>query len=160
MSAWLVSKAHIDVLVEALVNEKLIPLEDADTVGRMLWGENRASLLARYDDPFDREANDAYTFDGPWHPLDDAKVAAAITCLDYQACEPGDRGPIPSGVAWGESPAFALLTALAKVIADRHGFHPRELSSWWHAERDRRGEEALSNGWWGIDNVDQAVARS
>ena len=52
MSAWIVSKDHIDLLVTAaLAWEQAVP-EQADHIGQMLWRENLESITYCYpDDP-------------------------------------------------------------------------------------------------------------
>jgi hypothetical protein len=103
MSAWLVSKRHIDAIVTGLINARLIggTVEAADAAGFLLWQENNISVSHRYREPLDDllycwQANevDAWT------------LLKAIDCLDYQSCEHD---------GWPTSDAFALLDRLAAV---------------------------------------------
>lgn len=84
MSAWIVSKGHIDCLVQALIVEGIVAREDADEVGQVLWHENHLSIEARYgDEPNTPE----YHFRGVDEPLDDAIVWMQLGCYGYQTCE-------------------------------------------------------------------------
>ena len=102
MSAWIVSKTHIDCLVQAGIEREMVRPEEATEFGRMLWGENLASIRYRYPNDGDgerpgpcdfRDSNvDAYVYE----PLDgepgislraEAVVRSAAGCYDYQTCE-------------------------------------------------------------------------
>lgn len=67
MSAWIVSKQHIDVLTKALFDYGLIGDEPPTVVGKMLWDENLESIHYRYPDT--EESHRSYpgplTFRGP-----------------------------------------------------------------------------------------------
>lgn len=101
MSAWIVSKAHIDVLVAAgLQFSKYgnltfyckgrpvmeLTIETADEFGKMLWRENHRSVNYRYSE---RERTPPYRFDRRTLeiPLDPVKVLKLIGCYGYQTCE-------------------------------------------------------------------------
>lgn len=50
MSAWIVSKLHIDVVVQALTQGEIVVDRTADEVGQALWQENLNSIHYRYED--------------------------------------------------------------------------------------------------------------
>jgi hypothetical protein len=100
MSAWIVSKTHIDALVQAGIEREMVRPEEADEFGRMLWAENLASIHYRYPDtrengeypgPIDFTAEDVETY--TYEPLEGSSltaegvVHAAALCYDYQTCE-------------------------------------------------------------------------
>jgi hypothetical protein len=152
VSAWIVSKPHIDCLVQACVVEGLVPLDQATETGRMLWQENHNSIADRYadDDPVGScnaksvthcpEVAD-YHFEGIEAPLDDAIVRWQINCFDYQSCE---------HEAWETSEARALVHKLADVLNARHP----DDEDWYR-------KAPSVQGWhpWGLDNLAQAVAK-
>lgn len=142
MSAWLVEKGHIDVLVQAAFVEGLLPhyAEDANALGKLLWRENHLSLNARYGDPVPDEID--YTFEGVEAPLDDTHLSAAVHCYDYQTCEHGE--------AYTQSAAFRLCEQLLECIAERHdGKDPYSVA----AAAGRRDTYK-----WGYNSVLEAVA--
>ena len=127
MSCWIVSKKHVDVLVSALRLYKLIPADELDKTGALLWAENHTSYNYRYDE--DTEVP-AYAFAEPvgltqlvysntqdptTKPLDlnAVSVLKQVNCYEYQSCEhPG----------WAESRACRLMDALeAALHADSRG---------------------------------------
>lgn len=138
MSAWIVSKTHIDALVHAGIDAELIRPEEADEFGRMLWRENLASVAFRY--PYDKGNGDRpgpvsfrdhhvdeYTFE----PLDGglgasrkapAVVRQAAGCYDYQSCE-------HDGYQGSKAQQFATL--LYELHKDAEGDAP-----WGVDERD------------------------
>jgi hypothetical protein len=104
MSAWIVSKPHIDALVQEMIARDLIRLDQADATGRELWEECRRSVAYRY--PNDTGDNDRpgpvgltdermaqYEFEGVEAPLHPEAIAYACNCYEYQSCEhPGWEG--------------------------------------------------------------------
>jgi hypothetical protein len=108
MSAWIVSKTHIDALVQAGIEREMVRPNEADEFGRMLWGECLASVAYRYPGDGDGERPgpsdfrdgdvDAYIYEplegGPGISLRaEAVVNKAASCYDYQSCEhPGYDG--------------------------------------------------------------------
>ena len=134
MSAWIVSKQHIDALVTAGLPapgetiaavtwgdgngaeaRKSLRKENADEIGRMLWQENHQSINYRYKDggPVDP----LYAFQAESHvPL---TVLKLLDCYEYQSCEhPG----------WSGSEARAFCGALRnKVVQDLPGY---ETAPW------------------------------
>jgi len=110
MSAFLVSKTHIDALVWArnIVNRRhghvFLDMSDSD-FGRMLWRENMASLAARYRDPINKESLAAYAYmpSQTVRSLPTIALVKSIDCYEYQACE---------REAWQESQARAACEAI------------------------------------------------
>lgn len=95
MSAWIVSKLHIDHLVTALVRAELIT-ETPDKAGRMLWRECLASVAARYPGdtdghrpgPIDFRDGDVDTYTWTETPeLTPGGLSKTIACYRYQSCE-------------------------------------------------------------------------
>lgn len=115
MSAWIVSKRHIDVLVAGVLlnggfrhRGKFVPVVadgeeyegpnecmDASSLGEMLWRENHKSINWRYNS---RERTPVYIYKEPktyvgwdetWkHPtVEPAVLAKQVSCYDYQSCE-------------------------------------------------------------------------
>jgi hypothetical protein len=130
MSAWIVSKTHIDGLVHAGIDAELIREEEADEFGRMLWRENLASLKACYPRGGDggrpgpigfKDSDvDTYTFE----PLDGglgasrqapAVVRETASCYDYQSCEHPE---------WNDSRAKRFVDLLIELHKDAPGKGP------------------------------------
>lgn len=104
MSAWVVTKHHIDVLVSAAVERGItirfarvgavVPVtsENATFVGRMLLRENIASVVHRYrlcgtDEAFEY-LRDLVRYNFTFYPaVRPSAVAQAVECYDYQSCE-------------------------------------------------------------------------
>lgn len=101
MSAWIVSKRHIDAIVTALMQAGLVPATQAsaDAYGDMLWRENIASVAYRY-----RHAPADCYYQWEHHALNDQWMRLKqLDCYDYQSCEhPG----------WEASEAHRLTEAL------------------------------------------------
>jgi len=104
MSAWVVGKDQIDLIVDAALTVSVrdpdtgAVLVDGTALGRELLGENVASVLYRYEGGVTaaealayRGAVTSYVFepcpepDGSWRPGE--VVAAAVASLAYQSCE-------------------------------------------------------------------------
>lgn len=122
MSAWIVDRAHIDVLVQALCEGEYVTDRDPDEVGRVLWRENLASVAYRYPRDVDgdrpgpldfRDSDvDTYTYRRPSRRIEPSAVLSAVNCYDYQSCEhPG----------WETSRARAWVTALADALEAHPG---------------------------------------
>lgn len=149
MSAWIVSRGHIDALVQSLIAEGLVPMSDASSVGRELWEECRRSVAYRYPNDADGEWPGpngltvaeiaSYRFAGIEAPLDDVIIYHQWTCYGYQSCEHD---------AWTDARAHDLLEECSTLIAARHGGHAAmsELT-------DRRPRLP-----WGVDSVIECVA--
>lgn len=136
MSAWIVSKAHIDCLVQAMVVEGIVPLDKATVTGRELWRENHRSINYRYNE---RQRTPAYEFSGIEAPLDDWTVFKQISCYGYQTCERPD---------WEKSRSYRLTEKLAAVILARLGVTRESVY-------DHPG---WADGPWGIDRIEEAIA--
>ena len=106
MSAWIVSKAHIDALVTAAF-EYGLPPGDASATGYMLWRENHKSVNTRYNQ---RTRTPAYIFQRRAVPLTPVEVIKSIHCLDYQSCE--HKG-------WKKSEARKFLQTLESYTVGR-----------------------------------------
>jgi hypothetical protein len=102
MSAWLVSKQHIDALVY-WIDKVGISKADKDALGKRLWSENYRSIRARYG-PYDREGKfvkcPAYHYTipqadkvarseyyAPFDPENIDHIQQLVHCYDYQTCE-------------------------------------------------------------------------
>ena len=88
MSAWTVSKKHIDTLVLGLIKRELIQAEQASEIGKMLWEENYRSVNYRYGETSETPR---YTYSA----RNAAKLSAValrkqVSCYDYQSCETDD----------------------------------------------------------------------
>ena len=161
MSAWIVSREHIDTLVTAAVALKIVGDDETDRgilggtgsamdrAGQLLWSENLESVAYRYpndtgngDRPgpcsFTDDQAGAYTFTA--RPTEDlAVIAKAAACLDYQSCEhPG----------WNLSLARAIVGDILEAIATRTGLAPDLLNN-------LPGYDAAP---WGIDETNAPAA--
>ena len=116
MSAWVVDKKHIDLLITAGLmfpqmrmrntyqewtrdnHHVRLTDENADAIGGQLWAENYTSVKSLYgvtDDsedvpgPADFEATQVltYTFTRVPGTLDPVVVLKALDCYEYQSCE-------------------------------------------------------------------------
>jgi hypothetical protein len=104
MSAWVVTKHHIDVLVSAAIERSLaiklegagvlVPVTPANAtfVGRMLLRENITSVVHRYRLCGTGEAFDylrgLVRYEFTFYPaIRPSAIAQALECYDYQACE-------------------------------------------------------------------------
>jgi len=109
VSAWIVERGHIDVLVAAALQYRVIEAKLAGPTGADLWRENHASVNYRYDEatvtPSYRRAVRAVE---PLHPV---AVLKAIDCYDYQSCE--HQG-------WGASRAAQFCTLLRLAVLAEH----------------------------------------
>lgn len=103
MSAWIVAKPHIDLLVAALVSgtrdgkvPALMPDTNRDELGQLLHDENVKSVSYRYSEPA-RDRNlpgpcvcyylQPYTWSDPGYRLTYAELNLAMSCYRYQSCE-------------------------------------------------------------------------
>lgn len=127
MSAWIVSKNHIDTLVwwafetrmgEARGLAQAMGLRDE--VGQILWAENLRSVAYRYPDDVsgNRPGPNGFTDDqvktyvwrpprarpgqepyyAPFDPFDPNHALRQVECYDYQTCENYDYRQTPSGL--------------------------------------------------------------
>jgi hypothetical protein len=119
MSAWIPSKAHIDLLVKVAILDGHANLVTPNEIGQALVDEVVKSVSYRYPDddvqagelpgPTDPYYLQPYVYEAPLREFNDREITTARKCFDYQACEhPG----------WRNSGACALLTE----IADAHPY--------------------------------------
>lgn len=155
MSAWIVSKQHIDTLVTAALAWELAVIEQADEIGRMLWQENLNSIHARYPDtiaggeypgpigflPSDVED---YRFELVPGRVDPEVVHVAARCYRYQSCEHGDWNTSHAR-AWNET-----LLERALSLSDRYRDQYGEVDENLLAHRDYASGTGV--GAWGIDS--------
>lgn len=92
MSAWIVSRDHIDALVCGAIHygvpfdgEPVTP-QNATAVGQKLWNANYRSIRCRYGD---RNMAPRYTFVGETL-LNPVNLFKQVGCFDYQTCECDD----------------------------------------------------------------------
>lgn len=137
MSAWIVSKGHVDAIVQQLIVDGLITLDQADATGRMLWDENHYSISVRYGE--DAQTPD-YKFEGVEAPLSDGVILACIHCLDSQCAE---------WQGYDQTPGMKLIERLRRVICQRHGI----------TDPDNDGP-LWADAPWGIDSIEEAIART
>lgn len=135
MSAFVVDKRHIDVLVtaglvfkrdgglywyDAAKQTRKLDYTTADAVGTMLLAENVKSVNDRYDDHGEAES---YTFTFVDGTPDPVVVLKAIACYEYQSCEHD---------GWKKSDAKAFCDALQDVAINAlpgYGAAPWEIPS-------------------------------
>lgn len=114
MSAWIVSKKHIDYIVTAIIRAEISTesTESPDELGRMLWGECLASVAYRYPDdkdgerpgPVDFRDSDVNTYVWEETPvLAGGALAKTLGCYRYQSCEHPE---------WDDSEACRLTAKL------------------------------------------------
>lgn len=116
MSAWIVSKAHIDIIVRGLIDRAWLSM-DADEAGRMLWAENLRSVAYRYPNDGDGERPgptrfrdsdvETYTYTDPMYGPSDAELDRAIGCYSYQSCEHPE---------WEESDAYEVVECARRAL--------------------------------------------
>jgi hypothetical protein len=121
-SAWLVSKAHIDLLVQARYDDEGEVSHYVDTwreqndneVGQALWDENMKSLVARYGDRASemfKFPKTKYHFTKPHGAMDPMAILKQVHAYAYQACEHD---------GWGASKAKKYCDELEKELISRH----------------------------------------
>jgi hypothetical protein len=147
VSAWIVTRAHIDVLVLAGVQLGVsYDLEPPGPIGppllkaagQDLWAENHRSVNHRYGEDTESSAYSAPTAEVV---LDPVAVVKAIDCFVYQSCEhPG----------WDASRAADYCTRLrAAALAG--------LSLQSGDPADRGYPIGYDDAPWGIDHLAQAA---
>jgi hypothetical protein len=135
MSAWTVSKAHIDAMIGAALSSPVqtfswyqgdertvLDERNVDEIGQMLWDENYLSVNYRYED---NKAAPQYEYAA----MEDKPAVAllkAIDCYEYQSCEhPG----------WDDSSAKAFCDALSDMLIGRLPGY--DAAPWGFEEADR-----------------------
>ena len=136
MSAYLVSREHIDLLTDVIMRGPRdvafnpthawsLPLyldddlRTADQIGRELWTENLKSINARYPDTIDHpesmpgpagitlEEISGYTFTRQPYRLTIPEAMKAAHCYRYQSCEHPE---------WESSRAYGILCDLLDTM--------------------------------------------
>jgi hypothetical protein len=117
MSAWIVSKQHIDYMVTAIIAAELTD-KSPDEIGRTLWRECLASVAYRYPNdgdgerpgPIDFRDSDVETYTWTEAPvLSAGALAKTVGCYNYQSCEHPD---------YELSEAYAWVTKLKAGLGD------------------------------------------
>ncbi len=134
MSAWIVAKEHIDLLVHAGLHlprhGKLrwyrtdnhwfeLDRSNANEIGGKLWAENLASVAGRYPNdadgdrpgPMDFKDHDVLTYRFQEIPgrIDPVVVLKSIACYEYQSCE---------HAGWQDSDAKRICEALTQACVN------------------------------------------
>lgn len=126
MSAFTVNQAHIDALVLAGVQYRIVDAlpDTMAELGQLLWDENYRSVNYRYS-----ESEHAPEYRDPprrgiiGRRLVDAAIAKAVHCYEYQSCEHPE---------WRDSKAAQFCDALkAAVLRNIAGYDaaPWEVDS-------------------------------
>jgi hypothetical protein len=141
VSAWIVDRAHIDVLVQGLAESETVTDLDPDELGRRLWAENFASVAYRYPrdtgegdrpGPIDFRDSDVetYTYRRPGKKIDRQGLLVAMDCYAYQSCEHPE---------WRDSGPAAWIAALRANLL-RAGVTPpsagARMEAWGYEEED------------------------
>lgn len=134
MSCVIVSKKHIDLLVDALFAYEVATPEmgDSDQIGGTLWSENYRSFNFRYGECRRRPAykfSDREVRDLARQPM---TVFKSISCYEYQSCDHD---------AWEKSKAYNWMKSLEKVVLE-NGLHMSKDQAY--------PSEAWRNAPWGI----------
>lgn len=121
MSAWIVSSAHIDALVQGGIQFRLVPSgQDRHAVGAMLWQVNHDSVNYRYDET---DQTPSYRFGAAEFLLEPWALLKAVNCYRYQSCEhPG----------WEASPAAEYTTRLTEAILAHLGVADDDAAWMWN----------------------------
>lgn len=110
MSAFIVTKTHIDAIVTTISSQTCYSVKELvknyqanfDLIGQILWNENYKSVNYRYNE---NEPNPTYFFSYKFVNL--GQSLKAIDCLNYQSCEHPD---------YEKSEAKNILNTLGKVL--------------------------------------------
>lgn len=100
MSAWIVTAAHIDVLVNTAVQLRLISTPEANELGSTLWRENHRSVNYRYREETPTPDYRLTPTEDVFHPH---AVLKLLACYEYQSCETPD---------WRATSAYAWCDTL------------------------------------------------
>ena len=115
MSAFIVSKKHIDIIVNALSGVDSPELH-MDNTGQMLWEENFKSVNYRYNE---NSKCPKYVFKKPEKEYTPVEIAKFVHCYMYQSCEHDE---------WGDSDAKATAN---KLLTDLWHNMPGYASAKW-----------------------------
>ena len=138
VSAWRVSKADIDGLIQYAMAEGLIDMDKRNEWGLKLDVENQLSLRARYGDEM---TDSEYTFAGIEAPLDDLKLLKHAMCYEYQTCE---------------HDAWAADDNDVRLLIERiqlHAIHKLGYEDWDHCYVVARQTRAWTDAPWGITHL-------
>ena len=153
MSAWIVSKRHIDYLVTAMAQYGTLD-SNAHRAGQKLWAENVASVKYRYPNETPAERPGPIYKHGvrPWtytHTpykkcIDPIELLKQIACYRYQSCE---------HAGWPDSWAYRATHDLEQRVlsllpAELQTFVP---SSWGEEIPEVYRTDAYDSAPWGID---------
>jgi hypothetical protein len=125
MSAWIVSKKHIDLLVTLAAQYELMDGKTEQQFGQILWDENYRSVNSRYDD---NESPRQYEFTP--YPVETLSTIAQIKqarCYIYQTCETDD---------YAQTVAIMFAETLATILEQEGNFYipsgksVRDLPGW------------------------------
>ena len=120
MSAWIVTKHHLDAMITAALFNTAsdrfrwfhdgtwheLTTANANEVGTMLWAENHRSVNHRYSENDEPQPYRFRHYSGPVN-LTPGAVACIVACYDYQTCEHD---------AWEASSAWAFCRALERKV--------------------------------------------
>jgi hypothetical protein len=149
MSAWIVHRDHLDLLLTAAIDWNVITTDQADETGRMLWKKNLTSVAHCYphdrdggrpgpDDFRDRDV-DTYRYQPYPGRIDPDVIQAAAASLRHQSCEhPG----------WNDSPAAHWVNQLRRLAADRI---PAYLAE--HGPVDPQRQAPGETGWYTLTDL-------
>jgi hypothetical protein len=146
MSAWIVSKTHIDALVTYAIDHAISPKPNPDEVGKLLWYENRKSLRYRYADADDcwKELSTLNTYRYEPAYVSEVAIVKAVHCYAYQSCEhPG----------WEKSAAKRLSDVLEQRALKSLGVTYEQLTG--RAVNGREGvlkARAYNASAWGLED--------
>lgn len=146
MSAWLVSKTHIDALVTYCQEHRLAD-KTGDQLGLLLWYENRKSLRFRYDDAdacwTDLKTLHTYVFEPAY--VSYIEIVKAAHCYSYQACE---------HPTWKRSAAKRVADAIEAHALGKLGTTYDALTDHTAGGRETPHARAYSGAAWGLDEAD------
>lgn len=129
MSAWIVSKAHIDAMINSALEHGIVPephnVDALSALGQAFWRENYRSCNYRYSRN-SKAAN--YRFEGTEASLDPSAVEMLVRCYQYQSCE---------HAGWESSASYsftekliAALQADPRYTGEYENWGPGRVSMW------------------------------
>jgi hypothetical protein len=146
VSAWIVHRHQLDLLLTAAIAWQIVDADSADNTGRTLWAENLASVAYLYphsrdgvrpgpDDFRDHDVT-AYTFRSYPGRVDPDVVLSAAESLTCQSSQhPG----------WASSAARTWVDRLAAEADRRSPAYATE-----HGTVDRHSPPARAQGWYEV----------